>query len=99
MVGANRELLEVVRAVTAEFAPEELLFLDALALLPPDDIGPAFIRATSRDDPLGFGMGEVAAVVVPVVWMAVQQVVNELAASAADGLAARTRMALRKWRH
>jgi hypothetical protein len=96
---ASVELLEIVRDVTAEFAPEELPLVDALALLPPDEVGRRLVRATSRDDPLGFGMGEVAAVVVPVVWVAVQQVVNQLATSAADGLAARTRVALRKWRH
>ena len=98
MLGAHRQLLEIVRVVTAEFAPEELLFLDALALLPPDEIGRTFADADSQDDPLGFGMGEVAAVVVPVVWVAVQQVVNELATSAADGLVARAGIALRKWR-
>lgn len=93
---AAPSLFEVVHDVVADIAPEELPLLAALSHLPPDAVGRRLARGTSGDDPLGFGMGEIAAVVVPVAWAAVQQVVNHMATSAADGMAARMRTRVRK---
>jgi hypothetical protein len=92
-------LLDVVRNVVADFAPEELPLVAALGHLPPDEVGKRLADGTSRDDPLGFGMGEVVALVTPVVWTAVQQVVNHMATSAADGMGTRVRDRLIKRRH
>lgn len=92
---ATIELLQIVRDVVQEVAPEELPVLVALERLPPDRIGRALARADRRDDPLGFGMGEIAAVATPVLWAALQQVIDHMATAAADGTAARIRSLIR----
>jgi hypothetical protein len=92
-------LLDAVREVVAECAPDELPLVAALGHLPPDEVGKRLANGTSRDDPLGFGMGEVVALVTPIVWTAVQQVVNHMATSAVDGVSTRLRDRLTKRKH
>jgi hypothetical protein len=96
VVWSARGVLQIVRDVVTEVAPEELPFLAALEQLPPDEIGRALARGDRRDDPLGFGMSEIAAIATPILWAALQQVVDQMASAAADGTAARVRTLLRK---
>lgn len=93
---ADVELIDVIRDVVADVAPEELPLVAALTQLSPAQAGRRLARRTSRDDPLGFGMDDFVILVVPVIWAAVQEVVNHLATSAADGLVARLRVRLRR---
>lgn len=93
--GPTLELLQIVREVVTEVAPEELPLLAALEQLPPDKIGRALARAERCDDPLGFGAGEIAAIATPILWAALQQVIDQMATAAADGTAARIRALLR----
>lgn len=93
---ADVELINVIRDVVGDIAPEELPLVAALAQLPPKEAGRRLARRTSRDDPLGFGMDDFVILVVPVIWAAVQEVVNHLATSAADGVVARIRVRLRR---
>lgn len=61
----------VFRAVVAEVAPDELVLVAAMARLTPS--GPVeFASRPGRQAPLGFGVTEVAVLVAPVVWMALE---------------------------
>lgn len=98
--GADRvtaELLQIIRDVVQDVAPEELPVLAALEQLPPRGIDGALARADRREDPLGFGIGEIAVVATPILWVALQQVVDRMATTAADGTAAWIRTWLRRW--
>lgn len=90
------DLFDVVRDVVQQMAPEELPALRVLEQLPRHRVHRALTRGKRRDDPLGFGMGELAAVVTPVVWAAIQQVVDQMATSAAGGAASRVRTLMRR---
>ncbi|MGW2715252.1 hypothetical protein ACWC4J_40795 [Streptomyces sp. NPDC001356] len=75
----------VVRDIVAELAPHELIVLDALLLVDDDTALRRLARGRHRD-PLGFGLGEAATLLTPVVWMALdeaaRQVVSTTVASA-----------------
>ncbi|MGW2462399.1 hypothetical protein ACWC2M_25770 [Streptomyces sp. NPDC001761] len=75
----------VVRDIVAELAPHELIVLDAL-LLVDDDTALRRLASGRHRDPLGFGLGEAATLLTPVVWMALdeaaRQVVSTTVASA-----------------
>ncbi|MDF3294347.1 hypothetical protein P3G67_35160 [Streptomyces sp. RB6PN23] len=86
----------VVREVVAVVAPAELVLVDGFARF---DDATALRRLSGRGgrrEPLGFGLGEVAALVTPVVWLVLDQTARKLAESAADGTARGVRRLLRK---
>ncbi len=87
---------DVVRDVVAEVAVEELPLVAGLAGF---DYASAVRRLGGRSrrrEPLGFGLGEVAALVTPVVWLALDQAAQKIAGAAVDGAAKGTKGALRK---
>lgn len=79
-------LFDVVHDVIADVAPEELPLLSGLRQLNDAEIGRQLGRRVRRDDPLGFGVGEVVVLATPIVWGALQQVADRLAVSTVDGL-------------
>jgi hypothetical protein len=85
-----------VRDVVAQFAPEELPLLTGLHGLDDAEIGRRLVPEARRDDPLGFGTGEIVVLASPIVWIAVQQVVDRMTASAVDGIRARAGALLRR---
>ncbi|MEV0415991.1 hypothetical protein AB0I68_35850 [Streptomyces sp. NPDC050448] len=91
-------LVEVVRDVLREFAPQELPLLAGLEQFDDAEIGRRFATGTKGDDPLGFGVGEVVVLVTPIIWGAVQKVTDRLAESASDGLQTRVRALFRRRR-
>lgn len=68
---------DVVRAVVAEFAPEELPVVDGLAGFDDSAVVRRLSRK-SRGEPLGFGLAEVAVVVTPVAWLVLDQVAQQV---------------------
>ncbi|MFF4381116.1 hypothetical protein [Kitasatospora sp. NPDC001547] len=58
--------------VVTRLAPEELPLLRGLDRLPAEEVVALFGRRR-RGEPLGFGLAEAAALVTPVVWMAVDE--------------------------
>lgn len=85
---------DVVRGVVAEVAPEELPLLVGLARL--DDA--TVVRRLGdrgRREPLGFGLGEVAALVTPVVWLAVNQTAQQIMGAAVESATGRAKTRLR----
>ncbi|MGK4578980.1 hypothetical protein [Kitasatospora sp. HPMI-4] len=104
MVGAETTagktgLPEVVRDVVAEVAPEELPLVAALAALDEAAALRRLARPSTRQDPLGFGLGEVAALVTPVVWLAVNEAARQLGGEAASGAAKGAKAVARRLLH
>ncbi|WP_354637649.1 hypothetical protein [Kitasatospora camelliae] len=69
MAGSVRD---VVVDVVTQLAPEELPLLRGLDGMPAEKVVELFGRRR-RGEPLGFGLAEAAALVTPVVWMAVDE--------------------------
>jgi hypothetical protein len=86
---------DVVRDVVTRTAPHELPLVDGLSRLDEDRVV-RLLRRRRRDERLGFGLAEVAAVVTPVVWIAVDEASRMGVKVAADGIGGRVRVAARR---
>lgn len=93
--GGGVEVRTVVRDVVAEVAPEELPILAGLAGFDDDTVVARFGRR-ARDEPLGFGLDELAVLVTPTVWLAVDQAARRFGTAAADGAAGGLKAAVRR---
>jgi len=89
-------LLEVVRDVVATTAPAELPLVVALSRFDEAQIERRLVRGGKGSEPLGFGLEEVSALAAPIVWTAVQGVVNQMATTTADSLDKRIGAAARR---
>ena len=78
---------DVVRDVVAEAAPEELPLVEALSRFDDETVVRRLTRRSQRREPLGFGLGEIAVLVTPVVWIVVEEAVRKLVDSAVAGVA------------
>lgn len=87
---------DVVRDVVAEVAPEEQPLVAGLLRFDDATVVRRLSGRGRRHEPLGFGLGEVAALVTPVVWLAVNQTAQRVVGAALDGAAGRARGALRR---
>ncbi|MFE3763646.1 hypothetical protein ACFXPI_18000 [Streptomyces sp. NPDC059104] len=87
---------QVVREVVAETAPAELVLVDGLARFDDATAVRRLRPRGGRREPLGFGLGEIAALVTPVVWLVLDQTARKFAESAADGTVTGTRALLRR---
>lgn len=89
----------VVSDVVARQAPEELPLVDGLARLDHDD-AVRRLKRRNTSAPLGFGLAETAAVITPVVWLAVDEVcrtsARTLVGRVLPGLEALVRRLLRR---
>ncbi|MFJ8045507.1 hypothetical protein ACIRBX_33865 [Kitasatospora sp. NPDC096147] len=94
-LSGERLVRDVVRDVAARVAPDEVVLVEGLCVL--DDVA-AVRRLSGRDkqDPLGFGLAEAAALVTPVVWLVLNQMASTLAGAAAAGAARRSSRWLRR---
>ncbi|MET8308818.1 hypothetical protein [Micromonospora sp. NPDC005173] len=79
-------LHEVVRDVIADFAPAELPVVKGLGLLDERTVSRQFRNLGPKREPLGFGLGEIALLATPVVWVVLEQA----AKGATDSLAERS---------
>ncbi|MDG9681223.1 hypothetical protein QC334_00480 [Streptomyces sp. DH18] len=89
-------LRDLVRDVVTQVAPEELPLVAGLAGF---DDATAVRRLRGRDrrrEPLGFGLGEVAALVTPVVWLALDQAVQRILGTWVDQAITGTGTTLRR---
>lgn len=92
----GRPVRDVVREVVTKLAPDELPLLEGLLEL---DDTTVFRRPEGhgqRREPLGFGVGEVAVLVTPVVWVALDQAARRYSEHIADGIWVRSGRALRR---
>lgn len=87
---------DLVRQVVTEVAPEELPLLAGLAEFDDATAVQRLGGEVRRREPLGFGLGEVAALVTPVVWLAVDQATQQIVGTWVQNRVARTGAALRR---
>ncbi|MFE1193760.1 hypothetical protein ACFW6E_13325 [Streptomyces olivaceoviridis] len=85
-----------VRDVVAEVAPEELPLVAGVAGFDDATVVRRLGGRSRRSDTLGFGLGEVATLVTPVVWLALHQAAQQIVGTAVDSGVARARSALRR---
>lgn len=88
-------LRETVRDITAQLAPDELVFIDAVGALSDDEVARRFARG-EKPDTLAFGLGQLAVMTSPVVWLALDGAARRFGEKAADGVGHGIRAALRK---
>ncbi|NLU65948.1 hypothetical protein [Streptomyces sp. HNM0574] len=74
---AARSVRDVVRAVVTDTAAEELPLVDALSVYDDATVVRRLGRRKPRRDPLGFGLGEIAVLVTPVVWLVLDQAARQ----------------------
>lgn len=91
----NVVVRELVGDVVAEVASDELPVFESLGGLDDATVVRRLARRR-RGDPLGFGPSEIALVVMPVVWIAVDEAARQAASLAVDGTVGRIRTVLRK---
>lgn len=89
-------LADVVRDVVAEVAPDELPLVEGLDRLDADRAVQRLARRSRPREPLGFGFGEIAELVTPVVWIAVDETVRRAVDGTTVGMPARVRRVLRR---
>jgi hypothetical protein len=77
---------DVVRAVIADVAPEELPVVDALRQFDDETAVRRLARGGAGREPLGFGLEDAVYLVTPVLWIAVDQSVRRTVDRTADGL-------------
>ncbi|XQE77890.1 hypothetical protein ACN24L_02450 [Streptomyces microflavus] len=69
---------DLVRSVVASVAPEELPLVEGLCRFDDVTVTRRLGRKDGRREPLGFGIGEVAALVTPVVWLVLDGVAQHM---------------------
>ncbi|WP_216216436.1 hypothetical protein [Amycolatopsis aidingensis] len=85
-----------MRDVVGELAPDELPLLDAVARFDDEHAVRMLVRGRNRREPLGFGVDEIAVLLSPVVWAALDEAVRHIVGSAVDGVAGRAKRGLRR---
>lgn len=94
--GTAMTLREIVQSVVADARPGELHLIAALDKLSDAQVSRRLARGRRRQDPLGFGLGEAVVLITPIVWTAVQEVVNRITDSATESLLHRMHDAFRR---
>ncbi len=90
-------IVDVLQGVVAERAPEERDTAADLLNREPDEIT-RMLSSRGGDSELGFGLGEVAVLVTPLVWMVLQQFAQELAGATVRAATGRLSAAWRRLR-
>jgi hypothetical protein len=87
---------DVVRATVADVAPDELPLVEGLLQFDDAAVVRRFRKRTQAEEPLGFGLGEVAALVTPVVWLALDDAARRVAGATVDGASRVIKVGLRR---
>ncbi|MFJ2213100.1 hypothetical protein ACIQVO_26785 [Streptomyces sp. NPDC101062] len=80
----DRPVRDLVRDVVADLSPGELPMLEGLFDLDDTTAVRRLNGQGQRREPLGFGMGEIAVLITPVVWLTLDQAARRFADSAVD---------------
>ncbi|GAA1214985.1 hypothetical protein [Pseudonocardia alaniniphila] len=81
----GRRISTVVRAVVTQAAPEELPMVDGLSGATDEVIVARLSQGPARDERLGFGLEDVAVLVSPVLYIALDQAVRKIVDDSIDG--------------
>ncbi|MDI5938311.1 MULTISPECIES: hypothetical protein [unclassified Micromonospora] len=87
---------EVVHAVIAEVAPEELPLVAGLSQLDDATVIRRLRRSGSRREQLGFGLDDMLVLITPVVWLVLDQIAQKIAGGAVNGSTRRLKVLFRK---
>ncbi|WP_205862671.1 hypothetical protein [Planosporangium thailandense] len=93
---ATRPVRDVVREVVSDAAPDELLLVEGLCRSDDESVAARLAARDRSDEPLGFGLGEIAALVTPVVWIALDEAARKATGAAVGGVGRRLRVWLRR---
>jgi hypothetical protein len=81
----GRRISAVVRAVVEQAAPEELPMVEGLSEATDEAVVARLSRGPARDERLGFGLEDVAVLVSPVLYIALDQAVRKIVDDSIDG--------------
>ncbi|MEV6261108.1 hypothetical protein AB0M42_10205 [Streptomyces sp. NPDC051784] len=87
----SRPVRDLVRSVVAAVAPAESPLVDGLCRFDDATVVRRLRRGGGRREPLGFGIGEVAALAAPVVWLVLDGVAQQFATTTATSVSTKLR--------
>jgi hypothetical protein len=82
VASGGQRVRDIVRETVAEVAPDELIVVEGLFRFDDDRVARLLASRTGRHEPLGFGLEEVAALVTPIVWTALDEAARQAAGEA-----------------
>ncbi|WP_405592817.1 hypothetical protein [Streptomyces sp. NBC_01092] len=91
----GRSVRDVVREVVGDVASDELPLVDGLFQFDDGTVVRRLRGRGRRREPLGFGWGEIAILVTPVVWLTVDQAARRFSDVIAEGVVQRIMAGLR----
>lgn len=77
---AQEEIRDIVRDVVAEVAADELPIVDGLSMLDHQHAVRQMRKRPRKHEQLGFGLGEVAVLVTPILWLALNEAAKQIVA-------------------
>lgn len=92
----ERAIRDIVRSVIASQASRELPYFTRLARTGDSWVLWRLRHRRGRDEPLGFGLGEMATLITPVVWVTLNEAAREFGSAAGDGIFAGARGLFRR---
>lgn len=92
----DRAVRDIVRAAVASKASHELPYFRRLARSGDSWVLWRLRHQRGRDEPLAFGLGEMATLATPVVWITLNEAAREFGSVAGDGMFAAVRALLRR---
>lgn len=69
---------DIIREVVAEVAPDELPIVDGLAMIDHAHAVRQMRKRPRKQEHLGFGLGEVAVLVTPILWLALNEAAKQI---------------------
>ncbi|MFE3515481.1 hypothetical protein [Streptomyces sp. NPDC059166] len=85
----SRPVRDLVRSVVAAVSPAELPLIEGLCRFDDATVVRRLRHGGGRREPLGFGIGEVAALATPVVWLVLDGVAQQFATTTAANISTR----------
>lgn len=92
----GRRVRDIVHDVVANVAPHELPLVDGLRRFDDETAVRRLRRGGRSDDPLGFGLGEVATLLTPVVWLTLDEAARTIVGTTVEGAAKTSKAKLRR---
>ena len=94
--GQLHPVRDLVRSVVEAVAPDELPLVEGLRRFDDATVTRRLSRKDARREPLGFGIGEVAALVTPVVWLVLDGVAQQMVTTTVDNTSRKVMAVVRR---
>lgn len=92
----ERAIRDIVRSVIDSQASKELPYFTSLARTGDSWVLWRLRHRRGRDEPLGFGLSQMATLITPVVWITLNEAAREFGSAAGDGMFAGVRALFRR---